>query len=100
MWTSHQVLGVPSCGSHFNYASTLFFSTSLKHFTIHKAILLIEEYINKVDHQQGTLKLAGAYCHMSGVLQRIITGSGLDDWIYCQLLLHSLLITIITAHNR
>jgi hypothetical protein len=37
-----------------------------------------------------------AYCHVSGVPWRIITGSGLDDWIYWRLVLQS----ITTAHNE
>jgi hypothetical protein len=35
-------------------------------------------------------------CILSHVLWPIITGSGLDDWIYW----HSFTITIITAHNQ
>jgi hypothetical protein len=35
-----------------------------------------------------------SYCHVSGVPWRIITGPGLDDWIYWHLPLQSLLITI------
>jgi hypothetical protein len=37
---------------------------------------------------------------MSGLPWLIMTGSGLDDWIYWCLLLQSLLITITTAHNQ
>jgi hypothetical protein len=39
------------------------------------------------------------YCHMSGV-PWLITGSGVDDWIYWHLHLQSPLITITTGHNR
>jgi hypothetical protein len=35
------------------------------------------------------------YCHVSGISWLIIIGSGLDDWIYCQILLQSFLNTII-----
>jgi hypothetical protein len=34
------------------------------------------------------------YRHVSGVLWLIITGYGLDNWIYCHIYLQSLLITI------
>jgi hypothetical protein len=34
------------------------------------------------------------YCHLSGVPWLIIEGSGSDDWIYSQLLVQYLLITL------
>jgi hypothetical protein len=40
------------------------------------------------------------YCHVSGAPWLIITGSGLDDWIYWQLLLQSLLITLIYKNSQ
>jgi hypothetical protein len=41
------------------------------------------------------------YCHVSGVPWLIITGSGLDDWIYWYFYYnYTYLQSIITAHNR
>jgi hypothetical protein len=36
-----------------------------------------------------TSNSSSIYCHVSGVPWLIITGSGLDDWIYCALYTHT-----------
>jgi hypothetical protein len=45
--------------------------------------------------------LSYMYCHVPGVLWRIITGSGLDDWIYWHFYYnYTQLQSTMTAHNR
>jgi hypothetical protein len=45
--------------------------------------------------------MALIYCHVSGIPRRIITGSGLADWIYWYYYYNcSQLKSLITAHNR
>jgi hypothetical protein len=56
-------------------------------------------YIQDMSHITSTVWIG--YSHVSGVPWRIITGSGLDDWIYWHSYYnHSKLESIITADDQ